>query len=185
MPLYVPDRVPSGDVFNLKIFDRERPTNFNPAWADNHQRYPSHPIPKFPLVITHFSFLFLTPPSVPFPLPLTTVEVDCDTDSMLFTVSDPSFAVREGGQIVAVAPVPLEKQGRTFSVRAQDGRGLQSQMEVRLICSKTNRLHKRQVSQEIAVCLRDVPRITVGHYIFCISRGLKSPFGFDMKLLHL
>lgn len=46
---------------------------------------------------------------------------------------DPSFRIKSNGEIVSSTVVPVSTQGRTFSVRAQDSSGLESEMEVHLV----------------------------------------------------
>ncbi|XP_033993194.1 desmocollin 2 like isoform X2 [Trematomus bernacchii] len=67
---------------------------------------------------------------------ITTVEVaDCDTNSMIFTLSDPNFQIRQNGAIEAVRPVSVSGTGRTFSVWARDNNGPESEMVVHLVHS--------------------------------------------------
>ncbi|KAI4809244.1 hypothetical protein KUCAC02_018150 [Chaenocephalus aceratus] len=67
---------------------------------------------------------------------ITTVEVaDCDTNSMIFTLSDPNFQIRQNGAIEALRPVSVSGTGRTFSVWARDNNGPESEMVVHLVHS--------------------------------------------------
>ncbi|KAK9539279.1 hypothetical protein VZT92_004395 [Zoarces viviparus] len=71
---------------------------------------------------------------------ITTVEFsDCDTDSMRLTSSDPSFTVSSSGVIETVTSVSVAAAGRTFSVRAQDNSGPDSEMFVHLVHSTTSK----------------------------------------------
>ncbi|XP_031711132.1 desmocollin 2-like protein [Anarrhichthys ocellatus] len=71
---------------------------------------------------------------------ITTVEVsDCDTDSMRLTSSDPSFTVSSSGVIETVTSVSVAAAGRTFSVRAQDNSGPDSEMFVHLVHSTASK----------------------------------------------
>uniref|UniRef100_A0A665VP38 Desmocollin-2-like n=1 Tax=Echeneis naucrates TaxID=173247 RepID=A0A665VP38_ECHNA len=56
----------------------------------------------------------------------------CDYDSVHFTTTDTSFSVQPNGVIVAVSPVSMAAGGRTFSLRARDDRGPETEMEVHL-----------------------------------------------------
>ncbi|XP_010774155.1 desmocollin 2-like protein [Notothenia coriiceps] len=67
---------------------------------------------------------------------ITTVEVaDCDTNSMIFTLSDPNFQIRQNGAIEALRPVSVSGTGRTFSVWVRDNNGPESEMVVHLVHS--------------------------------------------------
>uniref|UniRef100_A0A3Q2PL94 Desmocollin 1 n=1 Tax=Fundulus heteroclitus TaxID=8078 RepID=A0A3Q2PL94_FUNHE len=88
------------------------------------------------------SLYVLSPQTIPAGYHLTKVEaVGCDPDTLHLTVEDPSFTVQSNGVVVALSPVSVATSGRTFSVRAQDGSGPASEMEVHLVCGtkqKTN-----------------------------------------------
>ncbi|XP_054482774.1 desmocollin 2-like protein [Anoplopoma fimbria] len=75
--------------------------------------------------------------------PITTVEVsDCDTESIRLMSSDPSFSITSNGVIEAVTSVSVAAAGRTFSVRARDSSGPESEMVVHLVHSTET---KRQI----------------------------------------
>lgn len=79
-----------------------------------------------------FFFNFLPPPHRPFSR--FSVEVaKCDAKSTRLTSTDSSFSINGKGEIKAVSFVPVSESGRTFSVRAQDSSGLNSEMEVHLV----------------------------------------------------
>ncbi|KAM8839161.1 desmocollin 2-like protein [Synchiropus picturatus] len=79
------------------------------------------------------SRLLVVPGGVEVGRTITRVEVaDCDPGSVQLSVEDPSFEVHANGDVVAVKPVSVTAEGRTFYVRAVDGRGSRAQMEVHL-----------------------------------------------------
>lgn len=61
---------------------------------------------------------------------------DCDPKTLRLTLKDPSFSIRENGEVVAAAAVSLPDGERTFSVKAQDQNGPESAMEVYLYCKR-------------------------------------------------
>lgn len=73
----------------------------------------------------------------------------CDTKSTQLTVKDPSFSVKSNGAIITLTPVSVETAGRTFSVRAQDRGGPESEMEVHLLRSA---MQKRDVRIPSRLC---------------------------------
>ncbi|XP_012734073.2 desmocollin-1 [Fundulus heteroclitus] len=80
------------------------------------------------------SLYVLSPQTIPAGYHLTKVEaVGCDPETLHLTVEDPSFTVKSNGVLVALSPVSVATSGRTFSVRAQDGSGPGSEMEVHLV----------------------------------------------------
>lgn len=58
---------------------------------------------------------------------------DCDTKSMRFTSTDPSFTISRNGEIVASSPVSVAETGRTFSVWVRDPTGAESEKRVFLV----------------------------------------------------
>ncbi|XP_027876260.1 desmocollin 2-like protein [Xiphophorus couchianus] len=78
----------------------------------------------------------VSPQNIPVGYQITKVEaVGCDPKTLRLTVEDPSFTIQSNGAIVALSPVSVATRGRTFSVRAQDNSGPESEMEVHLVCS--------------------------------------------------
>uniref|UniRef100_A0A3P9J7Q5 Desmocollin 2 like n=1 Tax=Oryzias latipes TaxID=8090 RepID=A0A3P9J7Q5_ORYLA len=61
---------------------------------------------------------------------------ECDPKTLRLTLKDPSFSIRENGEVVAAAAVSLPDGERTFSVKAQDQNGPESAMEVYLYCNR-------------------------------------------------
>ncbi|XP_074507504.1 desmocollin 2-like protein [Sebastes fasciatus] len=92
------------------------------------------------------SLRVIVPETIPTGSKITTVETspDCDAKSTRFTLSDKSFTISSNGVIEAVADVEVDAgEGRTFSVRAQDSSGLESEMVVHLV-HRNNRRVKRK-----------------------------------------
>nr|XP_046264009.1 desmocollin 2 like [Scatophagus argus] len=90
-------------------------------------------------------YLYVTvPQTIQAGYQITKVEVaDCDTKSLHLTLTDPSFIIKSNGEIVALTSVSVATSGRTFSVRARDSSGLDSEMEVHLVRSAVQkREHK-------------------------------------------
>ncbi|XP_023282988.1 desmocollin-2-like [Seriola lalandi dorsalis] len=76
----------------------------------------------------------LVPQTIPAGYEVTKVTLtDCDTNSLHFTLKDPTFTIKTNGEIVAVNTVSVATRGRTFSVWAHDGRGPESEIEVHLV----------------------------------------------------
>lgn len=71
--------------------------------------------------------------------------VGCDPKTLRLTVEDPSFMIQSNGVIVALSPVSVATRGRTFSVRAQDNSGPESEMEVHLVCSTKQETNVRKL----------------------------------------
>ncbi|XP_061588341.1 desmocollin 2-like protein [Cololabis saira] len=75
----------------------------------------------------------LVPETIPTGYLITKVEaVGCDSKSLRLTVSDPTFSIDSSGAVAALRPLWVTTKGRTFSVRAQDYSGQQTEMEVHL-----------------------------------------------------
>uniref|UniRef100_H3CL82 Desmocollin 2 like n=1 Tax=Tetraodon nigroviridis TaxID=99883 RepID=H3CL82_TETNG len=72
---------------------------------------------------------------------------ECLRKSATLTLTDPNFTISGAGRVEAAAPVAVPPAGRTFSVRALDGRGASSQMAVQLLHTpqRLGTQHKGQV----------------------------------------
>ncbi|XP_011485197.1 desmocollin-2 isoform X2 [Oryzias latipes] len=83
------------------------------------------------------SVYVLVPQNIPVGYQITKVQTsDCDPKTLRLTLKDPSFSIRENGEVVAAAAVSLPDGERTFSVKAQDQNGPESAMEVYLYCKR-------------------------------------------------
>lgn len=83
--------------------------------------------------------MLFAPPYLPLS-PLAVEIADCEIQSVHLSLTDPSFRIKSNGEIVSSTVVLVSTQGRTFSVRAQDSSGLESEMEVHLVRKKKVRL---------------------------------------------
>lgn len=81
---------------------------------------------------------------------------------MQFRVQDPSFRIDSDGAIVALAPVSVATEGRTFSVWVQDNSGPESEMEVHLV----------RISQQDGVRLLCINCVNTGHNGNLVKRCL-------------
>ncbi|XP_028283599.1 desmocollin 2-like protein [Parambassis ranga] len=93
------------------------------------------------------SLYVVVPRTIPAGYQIAQVDIaHCDTKSTQLTVKDPSFSVKSNGAIITLTPVSVETAGRTFSVRAQDRVGPESEMEVHLLRSA---MQKRDLPDQV------------------------------------